>query len=53
MKKRKTGKKSFMSATTTSKDWGFGPIPGKGGKTTNSAVGDTMIHRELKDHSKN
>lgn len=22
-------------ATTTSKDWGFNPIPGKGGETTN------------------
>lgn len=22
-------------ATTTARDWGFGPVPGKGGKTTN------------------
>ena len=26
---------------------------GKGGKTTNSAVGDTMIHREMKEAGKN
>ena len=23
------------AATTTAKDWGFGPVPGKGGNTTN------------------
>lgn len=26
-----------IGATTTSKDWGFIPVPGKGGKTTNCA----------------
>lgn len=26
---------STMEATTTSKDWGFSPVPCKGGKTTN------------------
>lgn len=25
-------------ATTTSWDWGFKPVPNKGGKTTNSAI---------------
>ena len=31
--------------------WAFGykPVPNKGGKTTNSLVGDTMIHREMKE----
>ena len=31
--------------------WAFGykPVPGKGGKTTNSLIGDTMIHREMKE----
>lgn len=24
-----------IDATTTNKDWGFIPVPGKGGKTTN------------------
>ena len=28
-------------------------VAGKGGKTTNSAVGDTMIHREMKEAGKN
>lgn len=41
-----------MAATTTSRDWGHGPVAGKGGKTTNSAVGDTMIHREMKEAGK-
>ena len=50
MKKRKNRKAACgNAATTTSKDWGFGPIPGKGGKTSNSLVGDTMIHREMKE----
>ena len=26
------------TATTTSKDWGFIPVPGKGGKTTNAVI---------------
>ena len=29
--------------------FGFKPVPCKGGKTTNSLVGDTMIHREMKE----
>lgn len=53
MKKRKNRKAACgNAATTTSKDWGFGPIPGKGGKTSNSLVGDTMIHREMKEAGK-
>lgn len=51
MKKRRN-KKTVMGATTTSKDWGFGPVAGKGGRTQNSLIGDTMIHRELKEASK-
>ena len=42
----------FNAATTTSWDWGFGPVPCKGGKTQNSLVGDTMIHREMKETGK-
>ena len=49
MKKRRNKKASVMGATTTSKDWGFGPVAGKGGKTQNSLIGDTMIHREMKE----
>ena len=48
MKKKRFKKAAPMGATTTSKDWGFGPVPCKGGKTTNSLIGDTMIHREMK-----
>ena len=29
-----------MEATTTSWDWGFGPVPCKGGKTTNYEDGE-------------
>ena len=55
MKKKRTRKPAggIMAATTTSKDWGHGPVAGKGGKTTNSGIGDTMIHRELKDQKRN
>ena len=52
MKKRKAKRKYVGGATTTSKDWGFGPVAGKGGKTRNSLIGDTMIHRELKEVGK-
>lgn len=36
-KKRRTKRATYwgMAAKTTSKDWGFGPVSGKGGKTTN------------------
>lgn len=53
MKKKRTRKTAPMAATTTAKDWGFGPVPCKGGKTTNSDIGEGMIHRELKDQRKN
>lgn len=52
-KHRKKSKNIGIGATTTSKDWGFGPVPCKGGRTTNSLIGDTMIHRELKEAGKN
>ena len=53
-KKRRTRRATYwgMAATTTSRDWGHGPVAGKGGKTTNSGIGDTMIHRELKEAGK-
>lgn len=53
MKKRRNKKKTVMGATTTSRDWGFGPVSGKGGKTQNSLIGDTMIHREMKEQKQN
>lgn len=54
-KKRRTKRATYwgMAATTTSKDWGLGPIPGKGGNTSNSLVGDTMFHRERKECKNN
>ena len=54
MKKKRNRKAAAgIGATTTSKDWGHGPVAGKGGKTTNSGIGDTMIHREIKDQKRN
>lgn len=41
MKKRKLqtiGSNSIDPATTTNKDWGFKPVPNKGGKTTNCVI---------------
>lgn len=54
-KKRRTKRASYwgMAAKTTSKDWGFGPVSGKGGKTQNSEIGDGMIHREQKELDRN
>lgn len=39
-----------IEATTTSKDWGFIPVPGKGGKTTNFEIPEWMFNRELEEH---
>ena len=38
-----------MEATTTSKDWGFIPVSGKGGKTTNAEIPEWMFKRELEE----
>ena len=35
MKKNIKKNRNIDGATTTSKDWGFTPVPFKGGKTTN------------------
>ena len=53
-KKRRTKRAAYCSnaATTTSADWGFGHVSGKGGKTQNTLIGETMIHRELKEAKK-
>lgn len=32
---KKNRRKIKGNAATTARDWGFGPVPGKGGKTTN------------------
>lgn len=50
MKKLKTiGSNAIDPATTTSKNWGFHPVPGKGGATTNYVIPDWMFDRELKE----
>lgn len=40
MKKNRKNRTTYwgMEATTTSKDWGFKPIPGKGGKPLNAEI---------------
>ena len=43
MKKRKFKNRTFGTnaidpATTTNRDWGFNPVPNKGGKTTNAII---------------
>jgi hypothetical protein len=38
-----------MEATTTNKDWGFIPVPGKGGNTTNAEIPEWMFKRELEE----
>lgn len=40
MKKKRTGRASYwgLGARTTAKNWGFGPVAGKGGKTTNFEI---------------
>ena len=36
-------------ASTTNKDWGFIPVPGKGGNTTNAEIPEWMFKRELEE----
>jgi hypothetical protein len=36
-------------ASTTNKDWGFIPVPGKGGNTTNFEIPEWMFKRELEE----
>ena len=38
-----------MEATTTNKDWGFIPVPNKGGNTTNAEIPEWMFKHELED----
>ena len=51
MKKRRftRGSNAIDAATTTNKDWGFKPVPGKGGASTNSEIPDWMFEKELKE----
>ena len=37
-------------ATTTSKTWGYIPVPGKGGKTTNFEIPPELFKRELAEY---
>ena len=37
-------------ASTTSKNFGYKPIPGKGGATTNFEIPDWMFDRELEEY---
>lgn len=39
-KNRIFGTNAVDPATTTGKHWGFIPVPGKGGKTTNAIIPD-------------
>ena len=37
-------------ATTTAKNWGFIPVPCKGGKTTNGEIPAELFKRELAEY---
>lgn len=53
-KKKRTRRASYwgMAASTTSKDWGFGPVSGKGGRTRNHEIQESMIQREMREQKK-
>lgn len=53
-KKRRTKRATYwgMAANTTSWDWGFGPVPGKGGATRNHEIQESMIQREMREQKK-
>lgn len=48
MKKRKNKRTRDIAATTISKDWGFGAISGKGGKTTNGDIPEGNYYKAIK-----
>ncbi len=48
-KNQTCGSNAVDPATTTSKDWGFIPVSGKGGATTNAVIPEWMFKRELED----
>lgn len=48
-KKAKQMKSWGMAATTTSWDWGFKPVPNKGGSTKNHEIQESMIQREIRE----
>ena len=41
------GSNAIDPASTTNKDWGYIPVPNKGGVTTNSAITEKMFQKEL------
>jgi hypothetical protein len=43
------GTNAIDPATSTSKNWGYTPVPNKGGKTTNYEIPEWMFDRELND----
>ena len=49
--KKSTYKQAYwgMEATSTNKDWGFKPVPNKGGATTNFEIPEWMFMRELEE----
>jgi hypothetical protein len=46
-KNQTCGSNAVDPASTTSKDWGFIPVSGKGGMTTNSTITEKMFQKEL------
>ena len=48
-KNQTCGSNAVDPATTTSKDWGFIHVSGKGGKTTNAIIPEWMFKRELEE----
>ena len=54
MKKKKTMRSKLdIAATTTSWDWGFKPVPNKGGATRNHEIQESMIQREIREMKTN
>ena len=46
-KNQTCGSNAVDPASTTSRDWGFIPVSGKGGKTTNAVIPEWMFKKEL------
>lgn len=47
---KKIGSNEIDGATSTNKNWGFKPVPNKGGMTTNYEIPEWMFDRELEEY---
>lgn len=51
-KNKRCGSNAVEAARSTAKSFGFGPVPKKGGASTNYSIPESMFQRELREMDK-